>query len=510
MNAALRMSRYVAVLVLACHTTTALVAHGEDKGKVTVGSKSFTESVILGELAVLAGEQAGVEMTHRAEIGGTQIVFNGLLRGEIDIYPDYTGTIIKEILKDDTISDVAGIRKALAEKGVGVSEPLGFVNPYALGMRRDRAEELGITKISDLAKHPDLELGFSNEFMQRSDCWPSLKQRYNLPQRTGDNARGLAHALAYRGVGQGSLDVTDTYFTDAKIVQYDLVLLNDDLQHFPEYETVFVYRLALEKEAPAFVTAMRELEGRISNDEMLAMNTRVEVDRVSEKQAAGQFLNLDVASQSLASRILQTTLAHLFLVVTSLTAAIVVAVPLGVLAAKRPISEQPILVTTEIIQTIPGLALLVLLMPPIAALGMNSIGPAPAIVALFLYSLLPIIRNTHAGITGIAANVRESAAAIGLSPTAQLWQIELPLASRLILAGIKTTAVINVGYATLGGLIGAGGYGQPIMEGLRLDDQLKMMEGAIPAAVMALLVKGAFEWGELLVVPKGLRMKSSH
>jgi osmoprotectant transport system permease protein len=129
---------------------------------------------------------------------------------------------------------------------------------------------------------------------------------------------------------------------------------------------------------------------------------------------------------------------------------------------------------------------------------------------LFLYSLLPILRNTHAGITGIPGNLRESAEAIGLSPQAQLWQIELPMAARLILAGIKTTAVINVGYATLGGLISAGGYGQPIIQGLYKMDFTLMMEGAIPAALMAVLVKSLFEWAEPLVVPQGLRLKASH
>ncbi len=172
---------------------------GENRVEVTVGSKLFTESVILGELAVLAGEEAGVNVDHSQGIGGTQIVWNGLLRGEIDAYPDYTGTISKEILKDDTISDVNTIREALAKQGIGMTAPLGFVNPYALGMKKARAEELGIRNISDLSEHPELEFGFSNEFMKRSDGWPSLKQRYGLPHSRGNNnVRGLEHALAYR------------------------------------------------------------------------------------------------------------------------------------------------------------------------------------------------------------------------------------------------------------------------------------------------------------------------
>ncbi|MCA9270423.1 MAG: ABC transporter permease, partial [Planctomycetales bacterium] len=199
--------------------------------------------------------------------------------------------------------------------------------------------------------------------------------------------------------------------------------------------------------------------------------------------------------------------------------AIVVAIPLGVIAAKRPHAERLILTTAEVIQTIPSLALLVMLMYPIAELGdglervglprISTLGPAPAIIALFLYSLLPIIRNTHAGITGIPGNLREAAEAIGLSSWAQLWQIELPMASRLIYAGVKTTTVINVGYATLGGLIGAGGYGQAIMEGLRKLDFGVMMEGAVPSAVMALVVKGLFELSERYVVPRGLTLRES-
>jgi osmoprotectant transport system permease protein len=485
-------------------------ANAADKPRVTVGSKAFTESSILGDIVALVAEREGCDVRHKKQIGGTQLVWQGLLRGEIDIYPDYTGTIAQEILKNGS-GDLDTIRNELAKQNVIVSKPLGFVNPYALGMRRETAEKLGITTISDLRDHPELKFGFSNEFMQRSDGWPSLKQRYALPH-AGGQVRGLSHALAYEGMKgeKPSIHVTDTFLTDAKIKQHDLVLLKDDLQHFPAYETVLVYRADLAERAPQLVSALDKLAGSISNDKMLALNSRVELDHISDRQAAGEFLNISVARETLWQRLWRTTLGHLFLVVTSLSAAIVVAVPLGVLAAKRRKLEHPILITVELIQTIPGLALLVLLMPPISAIGLSAIGPAPAIVALFLYSLLPIIRNTHTGITGIPGNIRESAEAIGLSPWAQLWQVELPMASRLILAGIKTTAVINVGYATLGGLIGAGGYGQPINEGLAQSNRMLMLEGAIPAAIMAIAVKYLFELGERFVVPKGLRFKGGH
>ena len=152
-----------------------------------------------------------------------------------------------------------------------------------------------------------------------------------------------------------------------------------------------------------------------------------------------------------------------------------------------------------LIQTVPSLALLVFMIP------LLGIGAGPAIAALFLYSLLPIVRSTHAGLTGISPQLRESAEALGLPPGATLRLVELPLASRSILSGVQTAAVINVGTATLGALIGAGGYGQSILTGIRLADTRIILEGAVPAALLALLVQGLFELLERALVPKGLR-----
>jgi osmoprotectant transport system permease protein len=186
----------------------------------------------------------------------------------------------------------------------------------------------------------------------------------------------------------------------------------------------------------------------------------------------------------------------------SLGAAILISLPLGIAAARLPRFGQVILGAVGIIQTIPSLALLVFMIP------LLGIGAPPAILALFLYSLLPIVRNTHAGLTTIPLPIRESAEALGLSGGARLGRVELPMASTSILAGIKTSAVINVGTATLGALIGAGGYGQPILTGIRLDDVGLILEGAIPAAALALLAQGGFELAERYLVPRGLRLKA--
>ncbi len=253
--------------------------------------------------------------------------------------------------------------------------------------------------------------------------------------------------------------------------------------------------------------ALRRLEGRITADAMAGMNAAVKIDRRPEERVAADFLAAEfgidskVVTESRPERLLRRLREHLTLVGISLAAAILVAIPLGIVAARRPRLGGFILAAAGVIQTIPSLAILVFMIPWL------GIGAKPALVALFLYSLLPIIRNTATGLQDIPPSLRESAEALGLPPFARLIRIELPMASRAILAGIKTAAVINVGTATIGALIGAGGFGQPILTGLRRDDRAMILfEGAIPAALLALAVQGAFDLAERFLVPKGLRL----
>jgi len=472
---------------------------------VVVGSKTFTESVILGELVVGLLESAGISAEHRSALGGTRFLWNGLLSGEIDVYPDYSGTILQEILAGEDFADLAAAASYLDSAGVQVSPSLGFNNSYAIGMTSGRADELGIKKISDLAQYPDLALGFSNEFMDRSDGWPALRDRYGL---LNSAVRGVDHDLAYRGLDAGSIDVMDLYSTDAEIAYYKLRVLQDDLSHFPKYDAVLLYREDLQRRIPKAAPVMKLLNGAISEVTMAELNRRVKIGGEPEAEVARDFLrsrlSVDVVDQVAAptrlGRVWDRTVEHLILVGISLGFAILVAIPLGVLAARRRRLGQLILGTVGVIYTIPSLALLVFMIPLI------GIGGPPAMVALFLYSLLPIVRNTYTGLTDIPVPLTESAVALGLEPFARLRLIELPLASRSILGGIKTSAVINIGTATLGALIGAGGYGQPILTGIRLDDVGLILEGAVPAAVLALVAQGMFDLVERLAVPRGLRM----
>jgi len=469
---------------------------------VRIGSKQFTESVILGEIARLSARDAGVDAVHRRELGGTSILWKALQQGDIDAYPEYTGTLTQELLKNvPADADIATLRAKLKPLGIGITDSLGFDNTYAIGMRDDEAARLGITRISDLRQHPTLRFGFSNEFMDRGDGWPGLRRAYGLPQ-TG--VSGLDHALSYRAVAGGAVDTIDLYSTDAEIPYYHLRTLLDDRHYFPRYEAVYLYRLSLQQSAPAFVTALRKLAGRIDEPAMRAMNAAVKLHGRSDTAVAADFLgtHAEQGRHGIWQRLRQRSVEHIELVAISLGLAVLLAIPLGILAARLRRTGQLVIGATGILQTVPSLAMFVFMIPFL------GIGSWPAIAALFLYSLLPIVRNTHAGLVGIAPELRESAAALGLPSHVRLRRIELPLATRSILAGIKTAAVINVGTATLAALIGAGGYGQPILTGIRLDSVELILEGAIPAAVLALLVQALFELVERWLTPRGLRLEA--
>ena len=454
---------------------------------VIVGSKKFTEGVILGEVARLALERAHVPAVHRREIGGTSILFSALRAGDIDLYAEYTGTLRFEILAGDHIPSDAALPAALAKLGLAMSKPIGFSDGYALVMRADTARALHLRTISDLVRRPEVVIGLSNEFVDRTDGWPALARAYGFGAL---RPRGIDHDLAYRALDAGQIAVTDAYTTDAQIAAQNLVALVDDRGFFPRYDAVYLYRIGLE---PRAVAALNAVSGTIDEAKMRELNRKVQVDGLSETAAAKIALGeagTDTEEESRWHRILERTVEHLWLVAVSLGAALMVALPLGIAAARRPRLGAFMVSATGVLQTIPSLALFVVLIPVL------GIGAAPTIAALFLYSLLPIVRNTHAGITGIPPALIDSAEALGLSRMSRLRRIELPLALPTILAGIRTAAVIAVGLATLGAIVGAGGYGQPILTGIRLNDTGLILEGAIPAAVMALAIEGLFNLGE--------------
>ncbi|HEY0337741.1 MAG TPA: glycine betaine ABC transporter substrate-binding protein [Burkholderiales bacterium] len=482
---------------------------------INVGSKRFTESYILGEILTQTARQAGeAAVNHQQGLGNTAIVFAALKNGAIDLYPEYTGTLAFELLRLRQAADIDELRRTLATQGLGVGVPLGFNNTYALAMSGVRARQLGISRISDLARHPKLKFGLTQEFLNRKDGWPAAKAAYGLTQIP----RGLDHGLAYEALSTGTVDLIDVYTTDAKIARLGVSVLEDDKRFFPAYDAVVLYRLDFPQRFPRSWAAIRSLEGRIDAARMAAMNAEVELAGKTFSDAARSFLTGQMpgspdtrseknARSSFISVLFgpdlgRLTLQHVALVLGSLAPAIAAGIPLGIWAARSRRTAGVIMALVGLMQTVPALALLAFLITL-----MGTIGTAPALVALFLYALLPIVRNTATGLVDLPVPLQESARALGLPGFSRLRRVELPLASRSILAGIKTSAVISVGTATIAAFIGAGGYGERIVSGLAVNDTSMLLAGAIPAAVLALVMQWTFEGLEHWFVPRGLRLR---
>jgi osmoprotectant transport system permease protein len=485
-------------LIFSC--VPVFLIHSSSAAEVVIGSKRFTESYVLGEIAKRTLTDAGIPAEHRQGMGGTIILWEALRGGQINAYPEYTGTIVTEILKSDRSLSLDQIRESLAKFGIGMTKALGFNNTYAFVMRRSQAQRLAIRSISELRKYPELKLGLTHEFLDRQDGWRPLRERYALPQQ---NVIGIDHALGYSALANGSIDVKDAYTTDAKIEQNDLVVLEDDLHFFPKYEAVFLFRSSTRPDA---IAAFRRLEGTLNETRMIRLNAEAErtknYTRAADLYFQGDARSPNTLNDSFPRKLARWTLRHLQLAGFSLLLSIIVGIPLGIVASRGGAVGHVILGFAGVVQTIPSLALLALLVP----LPFFGISVRTAIAALFLYGLLPIVRNTATGLQDIPRALRESAVALGLSPMARLWEVYLPMASRSILSGVKTSAVINIGTATLAALIGAGGLGEPIISGLSLNDHVTILEGAIPAAVLALLVQWSFDLLDRVLIPKGLRL----
>ena len=480
--------------LIACMFTGSAAAFADDV--LRVGSKRFTESYVLGEVLTQTGARHG-KAEHRQGLGNTAIVLAALRSGSIDVYPEYLGTIDLEILKHPKPTSLEQMRAALAPLGLGVAVPLGFNNTYALAVRPDSAVKT-LSQLSQMTTQP-LRFGLSHEFIGRADGWPGLAQRYGITEQP----RGLDHGIAYEALAQRQVDVIDIYATDAKIKRYGLRVLDDDLGYFPRYDAVLLYRLDMPARFPDAWRAITQLEGRISADQMIAMNAAVELEGKSFADVAAAWLapasRTSSARDGLMAKLFgpdfwTLTRQHLLLVLAAVALACAVGIPLGIVAAYAPRLRQLLLGVTGVLQTVPSLALLAMLIP---MLGM--IGTVPAMVALFIYALLPVVRNTCTGVLGVPPGMRLAAQALGLNAPQRLRHVDLPLALPVILAGVKTAAVMSVGTATIAAFIGAGGYGERITIGLALNDNDMLLAGAIPAAVLALLTQAVFEASEHLL-----------
>jgi len=487
-----------------------------ERPPVIVGSKPFGESYLLAEMFAQLLEARGVRVERRLGLGATEIAFGAIRSGAADVYPEYTGTGLLAILGEQPVADPAQVYRRVSSEfrrrwGVRWLPPLGFENTYAIAVRRATADSLHLQTLSDLARvGPRLRAGLTPDFIGRADGLPGLRRAYGL--RFAE-VRALLPAVKYQALAAGEVDVIDGYSTDGFIARYDLVVLRDDRRFFPPYEAAALVSRRLAERRPDAIAALTELSGRLDVETMRRLNRRLEVDgqpipRVATDALTELGLLGRAAGQATAAperesvwaymwqerrTLASLTGRHLLLVLISLLAAVAVAVPLGLALERLRGGAEAVIRGAGILQTLPGIALLAFMIP------LLGIGVVPALVALFLYSLYPILRNTYSGVRDAAPEAVSAGHALGMTPRQILRWVRLPLAAPVIMAGIRTAAVINVGTATLAAFIGAGGLGDPIAAGLALSDSRMILSGALPAALLALAVDGVLGWCERLV-----------
>ena len=488
---------------------------------VVIASKPFAESYVLAEMFAQLLEARGLRADRRPGFGATELAFSALRTDAIDVYPEYTGTGLTAILHEKpAVSAAAAFQRVSSEFrtrfGIRWLAPLGFENTYAIAVRRGTSDSLGLHSLSDLAKASTrLRAGLTPDFIGRPDGLPGIQGAYGI--RFAD-VRALNAAVKYQALAAGQVDVIDGYSTDGLIARYDLVVLSDDRHFFPPYQAAAVVSRRLATESPRAVAALSELSGRLDEPTMRALNKRVEVDgapvAVVARDALRALALIDVGERvagnerhtdglwaylvSQRATIARLTARHVELVVLSLLGAILIALPVGLLLERGAHRAEAVIRGVGVLQTLPSIALLAFMIPIL------GIGVRPALVALVLYSLYPIVRNTFTGVRDADPAAVSAARALGMTDGQILREVRLPLAAPVIMAGIRTAAVIDVGTATLAAFIGAGGLGEPIVAGLALSDTRMVLSGAIPAALLAILVDGALAGVERLTRPGGL------
>ncbi len=509
------------LLLLAVILSTPALA----QDRIVVGSKNFAESRLLAEIfAQLLEQRTDLEVERRLNLAGTQVCFEALRTGAIDLYPEYTGTGLVSLLGEEALADptvtLNRVRRMFLERwDLWWIAPLGFENAYEVAVPRSLAEHHGLQTITDLAAiAPELGGGFGYEFMGRRDGLPGLETTYGLKFA---EVRGFQQTLKYQAAASGEIDALDVYTTDGRLLVYDLVVLADDLGFFPSYEAAALVNGETLRRYPEVGSTLALLAGAFDEETMRGLNFRLQegaeeaaavaddalrtlgliegaVTSATAPPQRGLLTYLWAERRALGRR----TLEHLRLSASALALGAALAIPLGLWLVRRRRLAEPVIRLVGVSQTIPSIALLAFMVP------LLGVGVVPALTALWIYSLFPILRNTYTGVRDADPDAVEAATAMGMTDGQILRQIRLPLAAPVIMAGVRTAGVITVGTATLAAFIGAGGLGEPIVTGLQLADTTLILSGALPAAALAIAVDTLLGRLERLVRPPGVNLQT--
>lgn len=511
--------RWVAfALILVC---CSLMVGAEPEETIVVGSKNFAENRLLAEMfARLLETRTDLAVERRLNLAGTQVCFEALRTGAIDLYPEYTGTGLVTILRESALPDATATLNRVrsefqARYDLWWLPPLGFENAYELAVPSKLADSHGLTTISDLARIAgELRGGFGYEFIERDDGLPGLRATYGLEFK---EIRTLQQTLKYEAVAAGDVDCLDVYTTDGRLLVYDLTVLEDDRSFFPPYQAAPLLRGETLRSHPEISIVLGLLADALGESTMRRLNLRVQeegepVERVAQEALEELHLVEPRQIEALSARDVgflsyvwsqrsslgRRASEHLALTGGALLLGILTAIPLGLALERNRRLAEPVIRTVGMSQTVPSIALLAFMIP------LFGVGAAPALVALWIYSLFPILRNTYTGLRDSSPDAVQAASALGMTDAQVLRRVRLPLAVPVILAGVRTSAVLTVGTATLAAFIGAGGLGVPIVAGLQLADTTRILSGAVPAALLALLVDRILAAVELVLKPRGV------
>lgn len=495
------------------------------KDSLIIGSKKFSESFVLSEMvAVLLEEKYNTKVIRKLGLGGTQVAFDALKTGGIHVYPEYTGTGYIMILKKEGQRNPEKVYQIVKDEfdkkwSIVWSKPLGFNNTYALAVRRSDPRFKEIENISQLQdKTNDLRYAGAYEFMERKDGHKRFVQHYDLVFHP-KNVITMDAGLMYSAIKNKKVDVIVAYSTDGRISAYNLKTLNDDYYFFPPYYVSLIAKKETLQKYPQLQKVFHQLEGQISQKEMMYMNDLVDRKKIPAQKVARNFLikkgilqgkveklnqNESFFSYALSKKdyLIKIIKEHLILSFGALFIALIISLPIGVILSRYRSLGHYVFPVINTIQTIPSLALLGFLIP------LMGIGIKPALVALFLYSLLPLIRNTYSGLIAVDKNYIEASKGIGLTKGQILFKVELPLALPIIMTGVRTATVIVIGTATLAALIGAGGLGDPIFRGVATVNSQLILLGAFPSALLAIITDKLIGLLESKMVSPGLVLQN--
>ncbi len=503
--------------------------------KITIGSKEFTEQLILGNMMKVLLEDNGFKVDDRIGLSGTMINHRALINDEIDVYMEYTGTAYIVILeKKEVVHDPQEVyeivKKEYKEKWNLVwLDRARFDNTNALLMKKERAVELGIKTISDLAsivKTDPNQLSFATnaEFFSRPDGLREMEKHYNF-RFPDNNIKKMGIGITYLALNEDSVDVALGFSTDGNIRKFDLMILEDDKKFFPIYNPAPVIRSEVIEMYPTVENILNQIGPRLTTTEMIEMNYGVDIDGENPERVARQWLEDEgllgvsglhqqpksrsaiespssfvLSFQDQARLLAVKIVEHIKVSFISVGIAVGTGLGLGIAITlfRNKAFSNGVINIAIIIVTIPSVAMFGFMVP------IFGIGITPSIIALVLYAQLPILRNTYTGLTTIRSEILDAAEGIGLSKLEMLFKIRFPIAFPVIMAGIRTSIVFTIGLATIAALIGAGGLGDLIFQGIQQSNTQLILVGTIPVALLAVFTDIGLKKVEDRLTPRGM------